>query len=99
MHPIVDESQHLVRQMLRQLRDEHQAQPAFTAALGDPGNLLEQHRHLMDALRRQKLVRLFDDDHHRCRAFADRLGFVEMFLLLALHAAQQVGDDEVIHRG
>src|SRR5215211_2802193 len=52
----------------------------------------------MDALRREKLMRFLDDNHHRCWSFPSRLSPAEVLLLLALDAPQQVGDDEVIHR-
>src|SRR5262249_34699105 len=39
----VDERQDLARQVVRQLRDECQSEPAFAAALGQASDLLEQY--------------------------------------------------------
>ena len=58
----VDQAKDLARQVLRELGDEDQAEPALAAALGDPRHLLEQDRHLLDALGGEELVRLLDDE-------------------------------------
>ena len=59
---IVDKAEDLARQVLRQLGDERKADPAFTAALCDAADLLEQDRHLLYPAVRKELVRLLDDD-------------------------------------
>lgn len=56
---VVDQTQHIVRQVLRQLRDENQAEPAFASATGDARDLFEERFHLPDAVGREELVRLF----------------------------------------
>src|SRR5262249_14941394 len=45
---VVDEAEDLARQVLRQLRDKNQGQPAFATSLGNAGHLLEQVRHGRD---------------------------------------------------
>ena len=47
--PVVDQAEHFVGQMTWQLCDEHQTEMALPAAPGDPHDLLEQVRHLLDA--------------------------------------------------
>src|SRR5262249_44265853 len=59
---VVQQSEHLIRKVLRQLRYEDKAEPALPATLRNARNLLEQHGHLSDAVCRQEFVRLLNDD-------------------------------------
>jgi hypothetical protein len=93
----VDETQHLPREMLRQLGDEDEAEPSLSAALGDLGDLLKENAHLVDAVFAQKFVRFFDDDQrprNRGRFAALAGGFVSGIgvVLSRLDAGEHVGD-------
>src|SRR5689334_5286415 len=58
----IHQAENLTWQMLRQLGDEHESEPALSTAFRNPRHLLEQDFHLVDALFAQELVRFFNDD-------------------------------------
>ena len=85
--------------MARQLGNEHQAQPTLATALGDPGDLLEEERHLRDSLVGQEFVGLLDDHEDRRRRRAALLMPAIRLILSVLDAAEHVGDHQVVDRG
>ena len=72
---------------MRQLSDEDQAEPPLATAAGNSGDLLEEHLHLLDAMRRQELVRLLDEDEGRCGLAVALDGQLVADLLLLLDTA------------
>ena len=98
---VVDQTEDLSGQVLRQLGDEGQRQPALPATFGDPGHLLEEYGHLGDAVGREELVGLFDDDKRLARlaGLATPLPVLVGGVLGPLDVAQHVGDDDVVDGG
>ena len=91
--------------MLKQLRHEHQPQPALSSTSCDASHLLEQDRHLLDAFGGQKLMGLLNH-HQRARrtrrlsAFPRRrLECLVRRLLRVLQATQQISNNEIVQHG
>ena len=58
--PVVNEPKDFVGEMLWQLSNEDESEPAFTTPPGDARHLLEEDFHLLNAPCRQELVGFFD---------------------------------------